>query len=129
MSLTAIHHVQLAIPKGSEALCREAEGVVSTVMDRRPLLTIFGSRNDPFGFQAEWKRRVPHASELVLAGGNHFPLRVITHDAAGKEQMRMEAQKVEKKKLDDARFVPPPDYKQFNPGQMPPIPNLPAKTR
>jgi hypothetical protein len=54
---------------------------------------------------------------------------VITHDAAGKEQMRMEAQKVEKKKLDDARFVPPPDYKQFHPGQMPPIPNLPSKGR
>jgi hypothetical protein len=69
------------------------------------------------------------ALSAAATGGNHFPLRVITHDAAGKEQMRMEAQKVEKKKLDDARFVPPPDYKQFHPGQMPPIPNLPSKGR
>ena len=71
--IRAFHHY-LADVLRSEPLCREAEGVVSTVMDRRPLLTIFGSRNDPFGFQAEWKRRVPHASELVLAGGNHFPM-------------------------------------------------------
>jgi hypothetical protein len=67
------------------------------------------------------------ALSAAATGGNHFPLRVITHDAAGKEQMRMEAQKVEKKKLDDTRFVPPADYKQFHPGQMPPIPSLPAK--
>jgi len=39
------------------------------------------------------------ALSALTTGGNHFPLRVITHDAAGKEEMRMEAQKVEKKKL------------------------------
>lgn len=70
------------------------------------------------------------ALTAAATGGNHFPLRVITHDAAGKEQMRMEAQKVEKKKLDDSRFVPPPDYKEFKPGQIPGLPpNLPSKPR
>jgi pimeloyl-ACP methyl ester carboxylesterase len=67
-------HYYLADARRCEALCAEAERIVSTVVERRPLLTIFGSRNDPFRFQAEWKRRVPRASELVLAGGNHFPM-------------------------------------------------------
>lgn len=72
------------------------------------------------------------ALSAAATGGNHFPLRVITHDLAGKEETRMEAQKVEKKKLDDARFAPPPDYTQFKPGQipqLPTLPNLPAKAR
>jgi pimeloyl-ACP methyl ester carboxylesterase len=67
-------HYYLADARHCEALCAEAERIVGTVVERRPLLTIFGSRNDPFRFQAEWKRRVPHASEFVLAGGNHFPM-------------------------------------------------------
>ncbi|HXT17534.1 MAG TPA: alpha/beta fold hydrolase [Gemmatimonadaceae bacterium] len=67
-------HQYLADALRCEPLHHEAERVVSTIVQRGPLLTIFGGRNDPFGFQAEWKRRVPHASELVLAGGNHFPM-------------------------------------------------------
>jgi hypothetical protein len=42
---------------------------------------------------------------------NHFPLRVVVYTAAGVEETRMEAQKIEKKKLDDTRFVVPTDYK------------------
>jgi hypothetical protein len=42
---------------------------------------------------------------------NHFPLRVVAYTAAGVEETRMEAQKIEKKKLDDTRFVVPADYK------------------
>lgn len=55
------------------------------------------------------------ASELavaaVAADANRFPLRLVAYDAKGAEEMRMEATKVEKKKLDDARFVVPPDYR------------------
>jgi hypothetical protein len=47
----------------------------------------------------------------VTTEANRFPLRVVSYDAYGKEELRMEATKVEKKKLDDARFVVPPDYK------------------
>jgi pimeloyl-ACP methyl ester carboxylesterase len=64
----------LADARHCEPFCGETERIVSAVMERRPLLTIFGSRNEPFGFQAEWKRRVSHASELVLTGGNHFAM-------------------------------------------------------
>jgi hypothetical protein len=53
--------------------------------------------------------------EMTLAAvtteANRFPLRVTSYDAKGAEEMRMEATKIDKKKLDDARFVVPPDYR------------------
>jgi haloalkane dehalogenase len=39
-----------------------------------PLLTIFGERNDPFGFQRQWKALFPDAHQVVVAKGNHFPM-------------------------------------------------------
>jgi haloalkane dehalogenase len=43
-------------------------------LGRVPLLTIFGERNDPFGFQARWKELFPQARQVVVARGNHFPM-------------------------------------------------------
>ena len=39
-----------------------------------PLLTIFGERNDPFGFQSRWKALFPAARQVVVPGGHHFPM-------------------------------------------------------
>lgn len=39
-----------------------------------PLLTIFGERNDPLGFQPQWKRLFPDAWQVVIPKGNHFPM-------------------------------------------------------
>lgn len=39
-----------------------------------PLVTIFGEKNDPFGFQAKWKALFPGAWQVVVPGGNHFPM-------------------------------------------------------
>jgi len=39
-----------------------------------PMLTIFGERNDPFGFQKRWKELFPDARQAVVAKGNHFPM-------------------------------------------------------
>jgi hypothetical protein len=47
----------------------------------------------------------------VASEANRFPLRVISFDAKGVEEMRMEATKVDKKKLDDTKFVVPADYR------------------
>jgi haloalkane dehalogenase len=41
---------------------------------RKPLLTVFGERNDPFGFQKYWKELFPDARQVVVARGNHFPM-------------------------------------------------------
>ena len=49
---------------------------------------------------------------------NHFPLRFISYDAKGVEESRVEAQKIEKKKLDDAEFVVPADYKVMDMAAM-----------
>lgn len=40
----------------------------------RPVLTIFGERNDPFGFQDRWAEHFPHAEQMVIRGGYHFPM-------------------------------------------------------
>jgi pimeloyl-ACP methyl ester carboxylesterase len=39
-----------------------------------PFMTIFGERNDPLGFQPQWKARFPDARQLVIPQGNHFPM-------------------------------------------------------
>jgi haloalkane dehalogenase len=39
-----------------------------------PLLTIFGERNDPLGFQPRWKELFPQARQAVVSKGNHFPM-------------------------------------------------------
>ena len=39
-----------------------------------PLLTIFGEKNDPLGFQPQWKRLFPGARQVTVPKGNHFPM-------------------------------------------------------
>jgi len=39
-----------------------------------PVLTVFGEHNDPFHFQQRWKQLFPHAVQVVVPGGNHFPM-------------------------------------------------------
>lgn len=58
------------------------------------------------------------AAAAAISGMNHFPLRVVSYDAANVEQTRMEAQKIEKKSLDDSRFAVPPDYQVIDLQQM-----------
>ena len=52
--------------------------------------------------------------EVTLAAAvtdlNHFPLRVVSYNAQNVEETRMEAQKIEKKTLDAARFQVPADF-------------------
>jgi hypothetical protein len=53
----------------------------------------------------------------VATGANKFPLRIVSADT------KLEATKIEKKKLEDARFVVPPDYQVIDVAAM--IQNLP----
>ena len=43
-------------------------------LGRLPILTIFGERNDPFGFQLRWRTLFPSAQQMVIPKGNHFPM-------------------------------------------------------
>jgi pimeloyl-ACP methyl ester carboxylesterase len=47
---------------------------VATVLADTPVLTVFGARNDPFGFQARLAERFADHEGVVVAGGNHFPM-------------------------------------------------------
>lgn len=53
-----------------------------------------------------------------LGDVDRFPLRVVAYDANGKESGRVEATKVEKKKLEDATFVVPTDYRVMDMAAM-----------
>jgi pimeloyl-ACP methyl ester carboxylesterase len=45
-----------------------------TILNDLPVLTIFGERNDPFGFQARHAATFPDHTGVVVPGGNHFPM-------------------------------------------------------
>ncbi len=47
----------------------------------------------------------------VTSEANRFPLRIVAFDKNGTEETRLEATKVDKKKLADAQFVVPSDYR------------------
>lgn len=67
------------------------------------------------------------AVAAIASEGNRFPLRVISYDAKGAEELRMEAQKVEKKTLPPASFEPPADYARLPSGGLPAFPPIPTK--
>lgn len=58
------------------------------------------------------------AWEKELAGKDFFPLRVVSLNAKGKEQFRLEATNVEKGSQPIALFSPPPGAKKFSFGGM-----------
>jgi len=52
---------------------------------------------------------------MALTKAKAFPLRAVVHDKSGKEQYRLQATTVARKKLDDAIFsVPPPSFKKMD---------------
>jgi haloalkane dehalogenase len=55
-------------------LLQRAETALSGKLAGLPLLTVFGSRNDPFGFGKRWKQFFPAAEQRIVPGGNHYPM-------------------------------------------------------
>jgi haloalkane dehalogenase len=52
----------------------DVETVLRETLWDRPLLTIFGDRQDPFRFQDRWQRLFPSADRVVVPKGHHFPM-------------------------------------------------------
>jgi haloalkane dehalogenase len=50
------------------------EQALNTSLNHLPVLTVFGQRNDPFGFQPEFERIFPDTTSVVVPGGYHFPM-------------------------------------------------------
>ena len=38
------------------------------------MFTVFGEKNDPFGFADRWRSMFPHARSWIVPAGNHFPM-------------------------------------------------------
>jgi pimeloyl-ACP methyl ester carboxylesterase len=68
-----IHRYLNALRRENDLL-RRAETALSEDLARLPLLTVFGSRNDPFGLAERWKQFFPAAEQRIVPGGNHYPM-------------------------------------------------------
>jgi len=58
----------------ANSLYDEVERVLRENLSDRPLLTIFGEGQDPFGFQDQWQWLFPAADRLVVPKSHHFPM-------------------------------------------------------
>lgn len=57
--------------KGYMDAIERAQG---TTLNDRPVLTIFGERNDPFGFQHRYRETFSNVRGVVVPKGMHFPM-------------------------------------------------------
>src|SRR5215471_9410152 len=67
-------HSYLRDARKADNIYERVHDVLTGPFRRLPLLTIFGERNDPFGFQPRWKQLFPEAQQVVVPKGNHFPM-------------------------------------------------------
>jgi pimeloyl-ACP methyl ester carboxylesterase len=52
----------------------EVDAALAGPLAAKPLLTVFGERNDPFGFQPRWRALFPDCVQRVIPKGGHFPM-------------------------------------------------------
>lgn len=69
-----VFHAYLRDARRESRIYDEADAALAGPLRNLPVVTIFGERNDPFGFQREWKKRFPDAWQIVVPGGHHFPM-------------------------------------------------------
>lgn len=67
-------HGYLRDARRSRGIYEQLDRVLTGPFRGLPLLTIFGERNDPLGFQPRWKQLFPEARQVVVRKGNHFPM-------------------------------------------------------
>ncbi|MBV9104143.1 MAG: alpha/beta fold hydrolase [Candidatus Eremiobacteraeota bacterium] len=71
---THAFHDYMRSASHSDRIYECAQRALSVYLSHLPVLTIFGERNDPFGFQRHWKALFPNATQIVVPRGNHFPM-------------------------------------------------------
>jgi len=67
-------HYYMRDARRCDQLYEKVGAALSGPFRQLPLLTIFGERNDPFGFQLRWKALYPDARQMVIHKGDHFPM-------------------------------------------------------
>lgn len=68
-----IHRYLNALRQENDLL-RQVEATLHEELAGLPLLTVFGSRNDPFGLANRWKDLCLAAEQYIVPGGNHYPM-------------------------------------------------------
>jgi haloalkane dehalogenase len=67
-------HAYLREARKAKMIYDELHQALTGPFRQLPLMTVFGERNDPLGFQPRWKALFPEAQQVVVPGGNHFPM-------------------------------------------------------
>jgi pimeloyl-ACP methyl ester carboxylesterase len=67
-------HAYMRDAARGESIYDDVDSALAGPLRRLPLATVFGERNDPFGFQLRWKKLFPLAKQFVVPRGNHFPM-------------------------------------------------------
>ncbi|WP_169806969.1 alpha/beta fold hydrolase [Actinomadura macra] len=67
-------HRYMADARRNDRLFQHTEAALKGLLADRPLLTVFGQRNDPLKLQPEWKALFPDAVQHTIPGGYHFPM-------------------------------------------------------
>jgi pimeloyl-ACP methyl ester carboxylesterase len=57
----------------TEPVMAEVERSLRTTLADLPVLTLFGRKNDPYGWQARFQQIFPQATAAGIADGHHFP--------------------------------------------------------
>ena len=93
-----LYHAKSRSDGGSSELC------IARGIGNAALFKVANSRDGGSSIFPGWMR------EMYKDGG--FPIKGVDRDDRGEEESRWEAVKIEKKRLDDRMFLPPPDYKK-----------------
>jgi haloalkane dehalogenase len=67
-------HRAMRSARQARDLYAEAERRLRANHGSLPVLTVFGEKNDPFGFADRWRAMFPHARSWTVPSGNHFPM-------------------------------------------------------
>ena len=57
----------------TDPLLAEVEWSLQSILAGLPVLTLFGRKNDPYGWQERFARIFPHATAAGIDDGHHFP--------------------------------------------------------
>lgn len=67
-------HRAMRSARSSGDLFETAGVALAGTLDHLCVLTVFGEKNDQFGFAERWRSMFPEATSFVVEGGNHFPM-------------------------------------------------------
>ncbi len=56
-----------------DPMMADVERSLATTFTGLPVLTLFGPKNDPYGWQSRFSQLLPNATAAVIPGGHHFP--------------------------------------------------------